>query len=267
MQQNPGMVKQAADNWIAASPKQQELETARQTAQARADTAATGKERLAAEGPGGYLSPENKARTEAQARLAVESSPQAMNTAATKASVEATARQGAAQGSAADAGHLLASGQLTLADLKSRSTTPSFITQSVAAQKENKDYNTADEVIAEHVAKSAQANQFFGSANSLISKGGTLDQLAAQGQKIPNNKLPVGELIEDWKKLATGKGPLAGYAATALGVADDYGKSYGRWYSFGSRKRCCPPTVRKSPKPRTTCRCHSSNSQCCAVTA
>ena len=55
IQQNPGMVKQAADNWIAASPKQQELETARQTSQAHVLASQTGLAHLQAELPGGPL--------------------------------------------------------------------------------------------------------------------------------------------------------------------------------------------------------------------
>lgn len=169
-----------------------------------------------------------KAGAEAKARLDVESSPEALQAAAKKAKLDAEARQSAAQGDPSTAGKMLADGSLTLADLKTRGTTPQFIEQATAAaQKIDPKYNPADEMIAEHVAKSGTANQFFGSANSLIAKGGTLDQLEAQGKKIPNNKLPVLNTFEDWQKLADGKGPLAGYAATALGVADDYGKVMG----------------------------------------
>jgi len=161
-----------------------------------------------------------KAGAQAKAKLDVESSPQALKLAAQKAAIEANARQVAAQGSPDDAGRLLAAGQLTLTDLKSRGTTP-------AAQKINPTYNPADEVIAEQVAKSPAANQFFGSANSLIGKGETLDQLEKLGKDIPQHDWPVLNTIDDWQKLARGKGPLAAYAATALGVADDYGKVMG----------------------------------------
>ena len=175
--------------------------------------------------------PEGKAKiagAEAQARLNVESSPQGLRLAASRAALEANARQSAAQGDPASAGQLLASGQLTLNDLKSRGTTPKFITQAVAAaQKISPNYNPADEVISESVAKSPQANQFFGSANSLIGKGGTLDQLEQLGKLIPQHDFPVLNSVSDWQNLARGKGPLAAYAATALGVADDYGKVMG----------------------------------------
>ncbi|HEX3941380.1 MAG TPA: hypothetical protein VHX11_07860 [Acidobacteriaceae bacterium] len=147
---------------------------------------------------------------------------------AATARADAIARQEAAQGDPAVAGEMLAKGDLTLADLKSRGTTPQFITKAVtAAQKINSTYNPADEVIAEQVAKSPSANQFFGSANSLITKGGTLDQLEKLGKNIPEHDFPVLNTIDDWQELARGKGPLAGYAATALGAADDYGKVMG----------------------------------------
>jgi hypothetical protein len=169
-----------------------------------------------------------KAGAEAQAKLDVESSPEALALASKKANMEATARQQAAQGDPNVAGKMLADGSLTLADLKTRGTTPQFIEKAVlAAQKITPAYNPADEIIAESVAKSPAANQFFGSANSLIGKGGTLDQLEKLGKTIPQHDFPVLNSVDDWQKLARGKGPLAGYAATALGVADDYGKVMG----------------------------------------
>jgi hypothetical protein len=55
IQQNPGMVKQAADNWIAASPKQRELAAQEQTAGARAQGATTSAAEFQAKLPGGPL--------------------------------------------------------------------------------------------------------------------------------------------------------------------------------------------------------------------
>lgn len=145
-----------------------------------------------------------------------------------QAKAEAEARQQAAQGDPNVAGQLLANGSLTIADLKTRGSTPQFIEQAtLAAQKHDPKYSATDEVIAEQVAKSQTANQFFGSANSLIQKGGTLDQLDKLGKDIPQHQFPALNTVDDWQKLARGKGPLAGYAATALGVADDYGKVMG----------------------------------------
>lgn len=175
---------------------------------------------------GGGLSPETKQQVAKEVAVATNPQVQAGKVALTKA--EAEARQQAAQGDPNVAGQMLAKGDLTLADLKSRGTTPQYITQAVtAAQKVDPKYNPADEVIAEHIAKAPGANQFFGSANSLIQKGGTLDQLTELGKNIPQHDFPVLNTFDDWQKLARGKGPLAGYAAIALGVADDYGKVMG----------------------------------------
>jgi len=141
---------------------------------------------------------------------------------------KARADQVAKQGDPVAAGKLLASGDLTLADLRTRQTTADFILQATASAKSvDPSYNPADEVNFEHVAKSPQAAVFFGSAKSLLSKDGTLDQLTDWGNKIPDNSLPILNKVEDWQKLAAGKGPLAGYAALVLGVADDYGKVMG----------------------------------------
>lgn len=169
-----------------------------------------------------------KAGAEAKAKLDVESSPEALALASKKATMEAQARQQAAQGNPNVAGQLLANGDLTLKDLKTRGVTPQFFEQAVLAAKQIKPtYNPADEMIAEQVANSPTHTQFFGSANSLIEKGGTLDQLAKLGKDIPQHDLPVLNTIDDWTKAASGKGPIAAYAAMALGVADDYGKVMG----------------------------------------
>lgn len=61
IQQNPAVVKQIADQLLASSPEQRKLSAADQQAQARADQAKTGSERLAAELPGGALEPVDKA--------------------------------------------------------------------------------------------------------------------------------------------------------------------------------------------------------------
>jgi hypothetical protein len=175
---------------------------------------------------GGGISADTQQQIDKEVAVATNPQVQAGKVQLTKA--EANARQQAAQGDPNAAGELLANGSLTLADLKTRGTTAKFIQDAtLAAQKINPKYNPADEVIAEQLAKSPAANQFFGSANSLIGKGGTLDQLTELGKKIPEHDFPVLNTIDDWQKLARGKGPLAGYAATALGVADDYGKVMG----------------------------------------
>jgi len=77
------------------------------------------------------------------------------------------------------------------------------------------------------VASSPAQVAFFGSAKSLTDKGGTLDQLKAAGDDIPQSKFPVFNTIADAIKASTGSGPIAKYASIALGVADDYSKVMG----------------------------------------
>jgi len=77
------------------------------------------------------------------------------------------------------------------------------------------------------VASSPAQVAFFGSAKSLTDKGGTLDQLAAIGKDIPQNEFKPFNTIEDAWKISVGSGPMAKYAAVALGVADDYAKVMG----------------------------------------
>jgi hypothetical protein len=77
------------------------------------------------------------------------------------------------------------------------------------------------------VASSPAQIAFFGSAKSLTDKGGTLDQLKAAGDDIPQNQFPVFNTVADAIKASTGSGPIAKYASIALGVADDYSKVMG----------------------------------------
>jgi hypothetical protein len=141
---------------------------------------------------------------------------------------KANAEQQAKQGDPAAAGAMLAKGDLTLSDMKTRGMTPKFILDATkAAQAIDPKYNPADEMIAEQVAKSPHANQFFGSANSLISKGGTLDQVVAAGAKLPNAQLPIFNKISDAVNYESGHPEVAAYMQTALGAADDYAKVLG----------------------------------------
>jgi hypothetical protein len=141
---------------------------------------------------------------------------------------KANAEQAAKQGDPGQAGAMLASGSLTLADMKTRGMTPKFIMDSTkAAQAIDPKYNPADEVNAEQVAKSPSQNQFFGSANSLISKNGTLDQVVEAGAKLPNHHFPIFNKIADAQSYSTGHPEVAAYMQTALGAADDYAKVLG----------------------------------------
>lgn len=141
---------------------------------------------------------------------------------------KANAEQQAKQGDPTQAGAMLAAGSLTLSDMKTRGMTPKFIMDSTkAAQAVDPKYNPADEMNAEAVAKSPTQNQFFGSANSLISKGGTLDQVMDAGSKLPNHQFPIFNKLSDATNYASGHKEVAGYLQSALGTADDYAKVMG----------------------------------------
>lgn len=138
-------------------------------------------------------------------------------------------RQALSQGDPKAAAQLLVDGDATLAELKSRGATPDFITQSLAAAKElsGGKYNAQEADAQFDVAKSPANLGFFGSAKSLTDPGGTLDQLAAAAKDIPRGKFPIGNTVADWEKVATGSGPIAKYAATALLASDDAAKVIG----------------------------------------
>ena len=141
----------------------------------------------------------------------------------------AAQKQALSQGDPNAAGQLLVNGDATLAELKSRGATPDFIARTLYAARQisGGKYNAQQADAAFDVAKSPSNVAFFGSSKSLTDPGGTLDQLAKVGSTLPQNQLPVLNSIADWEKAATGQGPIAHYAATALGVADDYAKVMG----------------------------------------
>lgn len=138
-------------------------------------------------------------------------------------------KQALEQGDPMAAAKLLVNGDATLAELKARGATPNFIQQALngAHHLSGGKYNSMEQDANFDVAKSPANVAFFGSAKSLTDKGGTLDQLAKVGRLIPQSQLPSLNSLEDWQKAAAGNGPLAKYAATALGVADDYSKVMG----------------------------------------
>lgn len=164
-----------------------------------------------------------------QGRLNVQNQPQNVAAEAARKGADARAMQAAAQGSPEEAGKMLANGSLTLADLKSRGTTPDFIIKaSKAAQNlTGGKYNPSDEIVGEQSLKQAGNQTFYGSANSLLDQGGTLDQLQSAGAKLGSTAIPKFNSVDQWKQAATGKGAVAGFAQTALGVADDYAKVMG----------------------------------------
>lgn len=129
------------------------------------------------------------------------------------------------QGSAEDAGKLLANRTLTLPELKARSVTSKFIQDAVAAATKYDPNFKAPEAEAQARIAAAPANsQFFGNTDSLLVHGGTLDQLAQAHAALGNKSLPFANKIDNWRKAALGQGPQAAFAAAALGVADDGSK-------------------------------------------
>lgn len=131
-------------------------------------------------------------------------------------------------GTPEDAGALLANGDLTLTELKSRGSTPKFITDSVNAAKSIDPNYNAQKADAEYKIAGNQANTtFFGSANSLTDARGTLDQLAAQYKKLGNGRIPLFNKWKDYAGYQTGDPAMAGFYQTAVGVADDYAKVMG----------------------------------------
>lgn len=141
----------------------------------------------------------------------------------------AAQKQALSQGDPNAAGQLLVSGDATLSELKARGATPDFIAKTLFAAKRlsGGKYNAQSSEAQFAVAKSPANVAFFGSAGSLIDKGGTLDQLAAAAKDIPGGKIPVFNSIADAEKAATGSGPIAKYASLMLGVSDDYSKVMG----------------------------------------
>ena len=131
-------------------------------------------------------------------------------------------------GTPEDAGRLLANGDLTLTELKSRGSTPDFIIKATTAAKAIDSKYNAQKADAEYkIAGNQQNTTFFGSANSLLDQSGTLDQLATNYQKLGNTDIPFFNKVEDYTGYQAGDPAMAGFMQTALGVADDYAKVMG----------------------------------------
>ena len=155
-------------------------------------------------------------------------------TTAQNAALAMKAREDAAQnaannGTPEDAGRLLAFGLATLPDFKFRNTTAGWLDQAIeAAKRYNPNYNP---VVSEGQARMAAAPsniQRFQNIDGLIAPGmGTLDQLKSAAKGLPQGQLPALNTIADWTQASLGKGPMAQYAAAALGVSGDYGRVMG----------------------------------------
>lgn len=132
------------------------------------------------------------------------------------------------QGDPKIAGQQLVNHELTLSELKSRGSTPDFISQVTAAAKAIDSTYSAAQADAEFkIAGNQQNNTFFGNVNSLLEKGGTLDQMAQNYDKLGNGEFPLFNKWKDYLGYQAGDPAMAGYYQTALGVADDYAKVMG----------------------------------------
>jgi hypothetical protein len=238
---NPAALKQMVDTALMNSPKQRELGAAEQTAGARAQAAQTEAAKFAA-----TKDPNSPLYSPSQASVALGTAPGAAQIqqgeakqAAIKAGAEASARQpyeiGLARarqaiqdGDPKAAAQLLISGDVAPSQLIS-SRKPEFAQQAfTAAHNLSGGTWNAESAEANFKVASSPANvAFFGSAKSLTDKGGTLDQLANAARDIPSNQVPIFNSVADAVQAASGTGPIAKYAALALGVADDYSKVMG----------------------------------------
>lgn len=160
-------------------------------------------------------------------------------------------RQALTQGDPDAAGQLLVDGDATLSQLKARGSTPEFIQNALNAAKRISGgrYNAQQAEADFKVAESPAQLAFFGSAKSLTDPGGTLDQLEAAGKDLPGGKFPALNKIADWEKAATGTGPVAKYAATALGIADDYAKVVGGGVGTDTARQAVLDIIPKSASP------------------
>jgi hypothetical protein len=143
------------------------------------------------------------------------------------ATAKKAAEQAIADGDPRAAAQLLVSGVVSPSQLVS-SRKPAFAQQAfTAAEQMNPGWNAQKAEADFKVAGSPANVAFFGSAKSLTDKGGTLDQLNDAAKDIPGHRLPVFNTVDDAIRASTGSGPIAKYAALALGVADDYSKVMG----------------------------------------
>lgn len=137
------------------------------------------------------------------------------------------AAQTIADGDPAAAAKLLVDGTVAPSQIIS-ARKPEFAQKAFsAAQQLNPQWNAQKAEGDFKVASSPAQVAFFGSAKSMIDKGGTLDQLAAAAKDIPDGQIPIFNSVADAIKASTGSGPIAKYASIALGVADDYSKVMG----------------------------------------
>ena len=140
----------------------------------------------------------------------------------------AKAEQSVRAGDPEQAGQLLASGQLSLSELKSRGSTPDFIIKATqAAMKADPTYNAQQADAEFNIAKNNTNSVFFGSAKSLTDPGGTLELLQQTHSALGNTRIPLFNSWKDALEFQTGDPNLGAFMQVAVGVADDYAKVLG----------------------------------------
>lgn len=231
IQQDPTVLKGIVDQMVSQSPKQQEFASSEKVANIRANGGVENREmadwiaKNPGKGPADYQA--FKVSQARESEISKETDPRVLRSKMNLQASEARIAQAIKDGSAEDAGKLMAQRLVAPSEIQARSNPSFFVKAANAAVKADPTFNPQRAEAEFAVAKSPTNVGFFGSAKSLTDKGGTLDQLETVGKEIPQHDLPALNTIDDWRKAASGDGPIAKYAATALGVADDYAKVMG----------------------------------------
>jgi hypothetical protein len=258
---NPQALKQLIDTAIQNSPAQQKMQNEQIVAKIRANTPEA--QEMASwmqthpHPDGTSATPADyqqfKIDQQVRAHVAEETNPQVVGSKIAVATAEAKARQALQDGDPNSAAQLLISGEIAPSQIIS-SRKPEFAQKAFQAAHDlsGGQWNAQTADANFKVAQSPENTRFFGSAKSLTDPGGTLDQLSAIGKTIPQNQIPAFNSIADWEKAQSGSGPVAKFAATALGVADDYAKVIGGGVgSDASRKQILDSLAAKqSPEQR-----------------
>lgn len=178
----------------------------------------------------GYLDKERNSSDPARAARATSLLAQAkvtQNVVLNQKASEIAIAQAAQEGDPSKAAQMLVDGVVAPSQIAS-ARRPDFVEKAFSAARSlNPQWDATTAETNYQTAKNPTNIPFFGSIHSLTDKGGTLDQLAAVGSKIPQNQFPAFNKVADWTSAAAGSGPIAKYAAVALGVADDYAKVMG----------------------------------------
>ena len=149
-----------------------------------------------------------------------------------KAQQTENARVAATAGDPKVAGQMLVDGGLTLADLRSRGSSPQQIEQATQAainyaKSKGIVYNASDETNGEKDLAQPANQTFYGSARSLVQPGGMLDNLQRAHDALGNTKLPAFNTIADWEHFQAGDPAMAIFKQQVLAAADDYAKVMG----------------------------------------